>query len=210
MLTEAQVAVLCDIAQSIAFADDMHGEVDRLIKEGYVAKDGDLYELTPKAQKVLSDRGAGLNEARCRRLAGSGGPLDRPSGYGRRIEQREIVVDAPMVGPDLLAAARDVQNQAKQFPAGFFDRHFAGRDAASVEVDQVFPAPRQFAAGGDLDDRRGRKPVRRAAAGGENLQGHAGGELKRAADEIGCRRCREQHTLLPRFLARSEHAGDRA
>lgn len=63
MLTEAQVAVLCDIAQSIAFANNMHGEVDRLIKEGYVAKDGDLYELTPKAQKVLSDRGAGLNEA---------------------------------------------------------------------------------------------------------------------------------------------------
>ena len=63
MLTEAQVAVLCDIAQSIAFAGDMHAEVDRLIKEGYVAKDGDVYELTPKAQKVLSDRGAGLNEA---------------------------------------------------------------------------------------------------------------------------------------------------
>lgn len=60
---DEQVAVLCDIAQSIAFADDMHGEVDRLIREGYVAKDGDLYELTPKAQKVLSDRGAGLNEA---------------------------------------------------------------------------------------------------------------------------------------------------
>ncbi len=63
MLTEAQVAVLCDIAQSIAFAEDKRGEVDRLIREGYVAKDGDLYELTPKAQKVLSDRGAGLNEA---------------------------------------------------------------------------------------------------------------------------------------------------
>ena len=63
MLTEAQVAVLCDIAQSTAFADDKRGEVDRLITEGYVAKDGDLYELTPKAQKMLSDRGAGLNEA---------------------------------------------------------------------------------------------------------------------------------------------------
>jgi hypothetical protein len=33
------------------------------VKEGYVAKDGDLYELTPKAEKILSDRGAGLNEA---------------------------------------------------------------------------------------------------------------------------------------------------
>jgi hypothetical protein len=37
---------------------DRRGEVDRLVKEGYVAKDGDLYELTPKAEKVLSDRGA--------------------------------------------------------------------------------------------------------------------------------------------------------
>lgn len=62
MLTDAQVAVLCDIAQSIAFGDSQ-GEVDQLIKEGYVAKDGDLYELTPKAEKALSDRGAGLNEA---------------------------------------------------------------------------------------------------------------------------------------------------
>jgi predicted transcriptional regulator len=63
MLREEEVAILCDIAQSIAFADDMQGEIDRLIKEGYVSKDGDLYELTPKAEKVLSERGAGLNEA---------------------------------------------------------------------------------------------------------------------------------------------------
>ena len=63
MPREEQIAVLCDIAQSIAFADDMQGEVDRLIREGYVAKDGDLYELTPKAEKALADRGAGLNEA---------------------------------------------------------------------------------------------------------------------------------------------------
>ncbi|KRP89353.1 MULTISPECIES: Rossmann-fold NAD(P)-binding domain-containing protein [Bradyrhizobium] len=60
MLRDEQVAVLCDIAQSIAFADDVQGEVDRLIREGYVAKDGDLYELTPKAEKVLSERGACL------------------------------------------------------------------------------------------------------------------------------------------------------
>jgi hypothetical protein len=63
MLKEEELAVLRDIAQSIAFADDMKGEVDRLIKEGYVSKDGDLYELTPKAEKALADRGAGLNEA---------------------------------------------------------------------------------------------------------------------------------------------------
>ena len=38
------------------------------------------------------------------------------------------------------------QDQAEQLPAGFLDRRFAGGDAAGVEVDQVLPAPRQFAA----------------------------------------------------------------
>jgi hypothetical protein len=63
MLTDAQVAVLCDIAQSAPLAGERLSEVDRLVKEGYVAKDRDLYELTPKAEKILSDRGVGLNEA---------------------------------------------------------------------------------------------------------------------------------------------------
>lgn len=63
MLTDEQVAVLCDIGQSVAFAEDLHGEVEKLIVKGYVLKDGDLYELTPKGEKVLADRGAGLNEA---------------------------------------------------------------------------------------------------------------------------------------------------
>jgi hypothetical protein len=63
MLTDEQLAVLCDIGQSVAFADDLHGEVEKLIVEGYVLKDSDLYELTAKGEKVLADRGAGLNEA---------------------------------------------------------------------------------------------------------------------------------------------------
>ena len=36
MLTHVQVAILRDISQSIAFADDRHGEVEQLIIEGYV------------------------------------------------------------------------------------------------------------------------------------------------------------------------------
>jgi hypothetical protein len=63
MLRDEQIAILCDIGQSIAFADNKQGEIDELIREGYVVKDGDLYELTPKAEKILLDRGAGLNEA---------------------------------------------------------------------------------------------------------------------------------------------------
>jgi hypothetical protein len=63
MLRDEQVAILCDIGQSIAFADDMRGEVDKLVIGGYVLKDGDIYELTPKGEKILEERGAGLNEA---------------------------------------------------------------------------------------------------------------------------------------------------
>ena len=63
MLSDEQVAVLCDIGQSIAFADNRHGEVEKLIVEGYVSKDGDIFELTPKGEKLLADRGSGLNEA---------------------------------------------------------------------------------------------------------------------------------------------------
>jgi len=63
MLTDTQVCVLCDIAQSAGFADDKRGEIERLVQQGYVVRDGDLYELTPKAEKALSERGVGLNEA---------------------------------------------------------------------------------------------------------------------------------------------------
>jgi hypothetical protein len=63
VLTDVQVSVLCDIAQSVAPANHKQGEVDRLMKEQYVTRNGDLYTLTPKAEKALSDRGAGLHEA---------------------------------------------------------------------------------------------------------------------------------------------------
>lgn len=63
MLSDGQIAILCDIGQSIAFDDDKHGEVEKLIIEGYVTKNGDLYELSPKGEKIIEDRGAGLNEA---------------------------------------------------------------------------------------------------------------------------------------------------
>ncbi len=60
MLNEGQLAILREISQSIAFADDKQGEVEHLIIEGYVLKDGDLYELTPKGIKVLEDHAAAL------------------------------------------------------------------------------------------------------------------------------------------------------
>jgi hypothetical protein len=34
-----------------------------LVARGYVERDGDLFKVTPRGEKVLSDRGAGLNES---------------------------------------------------------------------------------------------------------------------------------------------------
>ncbi|MDE1932522.1 hypothetical protein [Bradyrhizobium sp.] len=62
MLKDEEIAVLCDIQQSIAFAEDKQGQIAKLIIDGYVLKDGDIYELTPKGEKILEDRGAGLND----------------------------------------------------------------------------------------------------------------------------------------------------
>ena len=52
VLSDQQIAILCDIGASIAFDDDKHGEVEKLIIDAYVLKDGDLYELTAKGQNV--------------------------------------------------------------------------------------------------------------------------------------------------------------
>lgn len=60
MLRDEQLSILRDISQSIAFADDMHGQVEGLIVEGYVAKDGDLYELTPKGVSALEEHSSAL------------------------------------------------------------------------------------------------------------------------------------------------------
>ena len=48
MLRDEQLSILRDISQSVAFADDRQGKVGQLIADGYVMKDGDLFELTAK------------------------------------------------------------------------------------------------------------------------------------------------------------------
>jgi predicted transcriptional regulator len=60
MLRDDQIAILLEISQSVGFADDRHGEVEHLIVEGYVMKDGDLYELTAKGLKAVEDHAAAL------------------------------------------------------------------------------------------------------------------------------------------------------
>jgi hypothetical protein len=63
MLTDTQIAVLCDIGQASSFDEAKKLEVASLMASGHVEKDGDLFKITPRGEKVLTDRGAGLNES---------------------------------------------------------------------------------------------------------------------------------------------------
>jgi predicted transcriptional regulator len=62
MLTDQQLAILREIDNSVAFDGDARDEVNKLVIEGYVEKDGDLYQLTPKGEKALLDNGARIDE----------------------------------------------------------------------------------------------------------------------------------------------------
>ena len=55
MLSDEQIAVLCDIGQSVAFSDDRHGLVQQLVIDGYVTKNGDLYELSAQGRAAVED-----------------------------------------------------------------------------------------------------------------------------------------------------------
>lgn len=63
MLTDEQIAILCDIGQASSFDARKKAEVLKLIVRGYAERDGDLFKITPRGEMVLSDRGAGLNES---------------------------------------------------------------------------------------------------------------------------------------------------
>jgi hypothetical protein len=63
MLSDAQIAILCDIGQASSFDEEKRGDVLSLVVRGYVERDGDVFKITPRGQKVLTDRGAGLNES---------------------------------------------------------------------------------------------------------------------------------------------------
>jgi hypothetical protein len=63
MLTDTQIAVLCDVGQASSFDETKKGEVLKLLACGYVERNGDLFRITPRGEKALADRGAGLNES---------------------------------------------------------------------------------------------------------------------------------------------------
>lgn len=60
MLRDEQLSILRDISQSVAFADDRHGKMSQLIADGYVMKDGDLFELTAKGVTAVEEHAASL------------------------------------------------------------------------------------------------------------------------------------------------------
>lgn len=62
MLRDEQLTILRDISQSVAFADDRHGKIGELIADGYVMKDGDLFELTAKGVTAVEEHAAALSE----------------------------------------------------------------------------------------------------------------------------------------------------
>jgi hypothetical protein len=62
MLTDEQLAMLKDIDTSVAFDGDELGEADKLVIEGYLEKDGDLYQRTAKGEKALLDNGVHVDE----------------------------------------------------------------------------------------------------------------------------------------------------
>jgi hypothetical protein len=69
-ISDAGIAVMCDIAR-LAGADiapDQRAELDRLVADGFVepkpdSPDRAAYAITPKGQRVLDDRGVGVNES---------------------------------------------------------------------------------------------------------------------------------------------------
>ncbi|BAC52314.1 bsr7049 [Bradyrhizobium diazoefficiens USDA 110] len=63
MLRDEQLSILRDISQSIAFADDRQGKMGQLIADGYVMKDGDLFELTAKGVTAVEEHAAALGES---------------------------------------------------------------------------------------------------------------------------------------------------
>jgi predicted transcriptional regulator len=63
MPTDQQIAILCDIGQSAQFDADKARQVRALVAEGYVESDGESFRLTARGEKLLTDRGAGLNES---------------------------------------------------------------------------------------------------------------------------------------------------
>jgi hypothetical protein len=56
MLTDAQIAVLRDIGMASKFSEQKKTEVLKLITQGYIERDGDLFRLTATGLRALLTR----------------------------------------------------------------------------------------------------------------------------------------------------------
>src|ERR1700728_3549273 len=75
-------------------------------------------------------------------------------GDRRRIEESKLVVQTPMVGPGLFAAAGHLENHPKNLLANLLNGCFPSSDAAGVDIDQVRPPFCKRTAGSHFDHRR--------------------------------------------------------
>jgi predicted transcriptional regulator len=71
-ISDTGIAVMCDIARAsgLDLDDDKQAVLDRLIADGLVAKssaakpaEAAKFEVTPKGQRMLDERGVGVNES---------------------------------------------------------------------------------------------------------------------------------------------------
>ena len=61
-------------------------------------------------------------------------------GDGGWVEEGEVVVEAPVVGPGFFAAAGYFEDEVEELPAYLLDCGVAGGDGSGVDVDEVGPA----------------------------------------------------------------------
>ena len=110
MLDDERVAILRAICSSIAFDDDGKGKVTDLVLEGYVAKDGDLYELTPKGFMVLEERGCvvGRDPVASRKIPRAKLPsaiAAIAADEARHATRRDVVVELTRAAPFAMLGA---------------------------------------------------------------------------------------------------------
>lgn len=110
------------------------------------------------------------------------------SGHRRRVEQYQIVVQTQAFGAGLLVTAGHVQIELEDVPAQLLQGHAPGDDLPGVDVDQIRPALGQLRACGHLDHRHHGQAIRRAAAGGEDMQVHARRQLQVPTQPSGLRK----------------------
>src|SRR5271170_2762630 len=91
---------------------------------------------------------------------------------GRGIKQCEFIVQTPVVGPGLLAAARHVENEAEDLLAYLLNRGLTCSNAPGIDVDQIGPSVCQRGAGRHLDHRSHGKSVGGSTASGEDMNVH--------------------------------------